>query len=904
MIGDTINDAATFATGMYGGALGRIDKYELLRELGEGGFGAVYLARDTVAGLEVAVKGLPPEVKHNEGELEGIRANFALVKRLRHPNIVAVTDLHPARLVAYASKEVESKLRVFPLDTMVVMDYAPGVTLAKWRRQFPGGAVPLDKALVVVRQIAAALDFAHKQRVLHRDVKPANVMVETSDDGRLTARVLDFGLAAEIRSSMGRVSREIRDMCGTRSYMAPEQWLGRKQGPATDQYALAVLFYELVVGDVPFASVFDCGDPAVMRLAVTTDEPDIPANLKKSVRRALAVALAKKPEERFASCGDFVDALEGKANVSRGGAEPRRGGGAGKAIAVLALLAALGAGGYYGWVKHEEALREKADSTNEAASIATNGGMKQPELKRPATKDDGNENAMPSQPNPPDPTEDQVVEIKVEAYVANGRLNRISDDDGFRRQKNMLADDFERANGFYVASQWSRAAVGYTNFVKACMSLESLSEARDEAKSSRAAARRAKMLAKDAGAELHALDRWKQAEDLITSAEGLLCGMSFAPAKDKFELALKQFNLSADEAERERERLDAERKRQELVEAAERERRKNWRVEGQEFTISSSANSYLGMTMKWCPKGSFTMGSPVREEGRDGDEVQHQVTLTKGFWLGETEVTQGQWKKLMDGETVVDLAKKGLQDDTLYNFSSGKKTLRDFWEVDKYSDPKNKCGDLKDEVPVYNVSWHEAVEFCRRLTKKERAEGRIPDGYEYRLPTEAEWEYACRAGTTTALPSNRGIRILGKYNAPALSDIAWYGGNSSVGFEGRGVDTSDWKDKEYPGGWACAREVKGKKPNNWGLYDMLGNVWEWCGDYYGNYPIGAAVDPDNTTSGAYRVYRGGSWFTVARSCRSADRNMDVPGFRGGTLGFRVALAPQDRANEKNALRLM
>ena len=162
---DTFNDAVTMQ-GDDASALGRIDKYELVRELGEGGFGTVYLARDTVADVDVAVKGLPPEVKHNSVELESILGNFAIVKRLRHPNIVAVTDLHQAISVSYAAKEIESKLRVFERDTMVVMDYAPGVTLAKWRRQFPEGNVPLDKAIAVVRQVASALDDAHGQKVL------------------------------------------------------------------------------------------------------------------------------------------------------------------------------------------------------------------------------------------------------------------------------------------------------------------------------------------------------------------------------------------------------------------------------------------------------------------------------------------------------------------------------------------------------------------------------------------------------------------------------------------------------------------------------------------------------------------------------------------------------------------
>ena len=248
--------------------LAKIDNYELVRELGGGGFGTVYLAKDTVSGVDYAVKGLPPFVKNNREELENIKANFALVSRLSHTNIARAHVLHLAKEVAYSSAEVKQKLRVDSGDTLMVMEFAPGVTLSQWRKQFPDRKVPLAQALEITWQIAVALDYAHEQKILHRDIKPANVMIETKLDGKLIARVLDFGLAAEIRSSMGRVSREIHDTSGTRPYMAPEQWLGGKQGPATDQYALAVLFHELITGDVPFASVFDTGDPDVMRSVI------------------------------------------------------------------------------------------------------------------------------------------------------------------------------------------------------------------------------------------------------------------------------------------------------------------------------------------------------------------------------------------------------------------------------------------------------------------------------------------------------------------------------------------------------------------------------------------------------------------------------------------------------------
>lgn len=370
---NSMNDAVTMRVGP-GSTLGRIDQYDLLKELGGGGFGTVYLARDTVSGIDVAVKGLPPFVKNSREEVENIRSNFALVSRLHHPNIAAALVLHPAKDVVYTSEDVRQKLRVDSGDMLMVMEYAPGVTLSQWRKQFPDRKVPVGQALEITRQIASALDYAHERKIVHRDIKPANVMIETSEDGSVAARVLDFGLAAEIRSSMGRVSREIHDTSGTRPYMAPEQWLGGKQGPATDQYALAALFCELVTGDVPFAAVFDTGDPVVMMNVVGREPFAPPQDLPKPIRLALSKALAKQPDERFSSCGDFVAALDG--NAKSFSFKDRRGnkgeasvkGGMGRIVAVVALVAAVACGGYFGWMKYDEGI--KAREAEQARIVA------------------------------------------------------------------------------------------------------------------------------------------------------------------------------------------------------------------------------------------------------------------------------------------------------------------------------------------------------------------------------------------------------------------------------------------------------------------------------------------------------------------------------------------------------
>ena len=157
--------------------------------------------------------------------------------------------------------------------------------------------------------------------------------------------------------------------------------------------------------------------------------------------------------------------------------------------------------------------------------------------------------------------------------------------------------------------------------------------------------------------------------------------------------------------------------------------------------------------------------------------------------------------------------------------------------------------------PVENVSWGEAVEFCRKLTKKHQEAGAMPQGWSWRLPTEAEWEYAARAGTTGS-----------RYGE--LDAIAWWTGNSG--------------SQTHP--------VKQKAANAWGLYDMMGNVWEWCSDWSGDYPTGSVTDPMGPSSGSTRVFRGGSWNDGAWNARSASRNWGDPGVRNFSLGFRPALS--------------
>ena len=239
--------------------------------------------------------------------------------------------------------------------------------------------------------------------------------------------------------------------------------------------------------------------------------------------------------------------------------------------------------------------------------------------------------------------------------------------------------------------------------------------------------------------------------------------------------------------------------------------------------------------MVFIEPGTFIMGSPDTEEDRNNDEgPQTTVTISKGFWMGRFEVTQQEYTDVIGSNP------------SYFKAPDGTEILN---------------------RPVESVSWFDATNYCGMLTERERSSGRITSGYEYRLPTEAEWEYACRAGTTTRFsygddPGYTQLELFG-----------WYYDNS---------DTGSGK---------MTHPVGQKFPNPWGLYDMHGNVYEWCLDWYGNYPGGSVTDPTGLGSGFFRVHRGGYWNRDGRDCRSAFRYGGDPTSAYFDIGFRVVLAP-------------
>ncbi|MGD9233012.1 MAG: formylglycine-generating enzyme family protein [Desulfobacterales bacterium] len=244
------------------------------------------------------------------------------------------------------------------------------------------------------------------------------------------------------------------------------------------------------------------------------------------------------------------------------------------------------------------------------------------------------------------------------------------------------------------------------------------------------------------------------------------------------------------------------------------------------YGFEKTDTNTLGMTFVLIPSGTFTMGSPTNEPHRGSSEVRHQVTISKPFYMQATEVTVKQWHSIMGRRMMV--------------FQQG-----------------------ADNMPVTRVSWFDCMKFIKRLNKLGQGK--------YRLPTEAEWEYAARAGTSTAYSWGNTINC----------EKAMYGNNSlkddvcQLYYRSIGLQI----DQPAP--------VKTYNPNPWGLYDMHGNVWEWCMDWYGDYKKNTVIDPTGPKSGNMRIRRGGSWFKYGYSCRSANRSFGHPATRYKTTGFRL-----------------
>jgi len=627
------------------------------------------------------------------------------------------------------------------------------------------------------------LQHAHERGMVHRDIKPANLIL--AREGKKTVlKVLDFGLAkvtSEGQADSG-LTRE-GQMLGTPDYIAPEQIRNAQSADIrADIYSLGCTFYYLLTGAPPFLgdSLWDLYQAHFSMDAgpLNLVRPEVPVELAAVV----AKMMAKQPGRRFQTPGEVAQALTPffkKGGVAFKGANPE--------------VSQVG-------------QPEAKQSTPRAIPVSNRPAME----RTPAPVSEARKPA-PTQPG-------SIIEGLIDLRETQPLFDRILDTPlpvaapaASRRNLRPWSTAYEKLSRFGPRAWWAAAGVLLLGLVVA----------------------------------------WAAVGLRVKTANGTIV-LENVPADAVVEVDGDRITVTPTVGEPVKIQARAGKhgvvvKRGDLVllgESVTLESGKQFKLTvwvvpptklphelpkdaGQEPIKNS-----IGMTLKLIPAGEFFMGSPNDAMEAEKDEKpSHRVRLSKAFYLGIHEVTQGQYQAVMG------------------------------------DNPGHFKG--SDDLPVESVSWLDAVKFCNKLSEREKrtpfyridgSQVTLAGGNGYRLPTEAEWEYACRAKSTTLYPFGD--------DAGKLGECAWYSSNS--------------ESKTHP--------VGQKLPNAWGVYDMLGNVWEWCADGYDEnyYASSPPADPPGAPGASLRVIRGGGWHGDPGSCRPANRGWSAPASRNGDLGFRVA----------------
>ena len=708
-------------------------RYWILRPLGRGGMGAVYLAQDSQLGRQVALKVPFFDAAESPQRAERFVREARSAAFLQHPNICTVFD----------AGQIDGR-------PFITMAYIAGAPLED--EIDPEAPMPQARAAEIVRKIALALEHAHRAGIVHRDLKPANVMLAA--DGEPV--VMDFGLAKRVVDVDPNEAKLTRDggLLGTVSYMAPEQVKGENSaiGPATDVYALGVMLFEMLTGRTPFAG----GMTAVIGQILAAPSPPVREFRPEADARLEAVcrkAMAKSPADRFASMAEFADALGTYLKAPSLPSPPRP--------------------------------AHPSPSLWQAATI----------------------------PPPPRPTPPAAAVSKV-APPAAGRFRS----DRVRAAPSATCASRKANWGRAVAAAYRRhqwpILAGAAAYLLLAVLVALWASGVFDAKTPVLANANpppdtGKTTPPTPSASLVDQDK------TTPPPPGMGKTLPPLPQKDK-ALPADKDNSPAPPPQPDKDKTT---------------------LAGAPAEITNT----IDMKLRLIKAGAFKMGSPDSDkEAPDDEKPQHNVEIMRPFYLGVYPVTKGQFAAFA-------------KDD-------GYKTEAETTALDRHTWRNPPGGSFPfflstyaqtDDDPVVYVTWNDAAKFCQWLSKKE--------GKTYELPTEAEWEYACRAGTTTSY-------FFG--NDPKdLSDYAWYLGNSG--------------NHTHPAGK--------KKPNPWGLYDMGGNVWQWCADWHGPYDKNDVKDPKSEESADGHVGRGGSWSSVPGFCRSANRGGYGPSLLPVSDGFRVVL---------------
>jgi formylglycine-generating enzyme required for sulfatase activity/serine/threonine protein kinase len=712
--------------------------YEIKRELGRGGMGVVYLAHNRLMGRDEVLKVIGQHLVDYPGALERFLREIRAVARLRHANIVT----------AYHATRVGQSI-------LLAMEYVAGDDLSKLVQA--KGPLPVAHACYFIHQAALGLQHAHEEGLVHRDIKPGNLILLRKGN-TATVKILDFGLAKAAREE--KVEDQLTfagQALGTPAYMAPEQITDAQTADIrADIYSLGGTLYFLLAGRPPFQAKtqYELFQAHISRIADPLNQ--VRSDVSAELAALVAKMLAKDPADRFQTPAEVAQALKPfctKANAA--GEIP----------------------------KTEVACTEPAQTVRPVAEAFSAETQLETDADRRSVRPGKTAGSSVAESHWEDRIDFKETEREMEAAP-----------DVAPRQwrPRVLASVAVGVLTLGFVAAWIVLKIWTTDGVIVLENVPSDSEI------------------------------FVDGEKITLSWPGV--GKPFeirkAPGQHKLEVkkdGFKTFGEVVTVKSGESEEVTVRLERSGPGESA-----------SVDPVVPKMMTNSIGMKLVLIPAGEFLMGSPDSDdEAYSQEKPQHPVRITRPFYMGVHEVTEGQYRAVVGG------------------------TPSDF--------------EGTDNLPVVKVSWLDAIAYCNKLSEREGLKpfyqfgAEVKTGTEgYRLPTEAEWEYACRAGSTA------------RYS----SGDSWDHGNA-----GRMI---------HP--------VGQREPNAWGLYDMHGNVREWCWDWYdpGYYAQSQAADPLGPRQATDRVNRGGSWDVHPRYCRSAYREGLSPAYRSTYVGLRVARSQSGR----------